>query len=92
MRGTLWPAVAVFVIGAFMLVAGIGPLFLPILVILVGIALFVVTNRKRTPLRLGRSRHVISPSSQSRRRDDAVGCSRRTYSVASIGRLSGVSG
>ncbi len=33
-----WVSVVVFVIGIFMLIAGIGPLWLPILVVLVGIA------------------------------------------------------
>ena len=42
-----WIAVAVTVIGLFMLVAGIGPLLLPILVTLVGIVLIVVSRRQR---------------------------------------------
>jgi hypothetical protein len=41
-----WPAVAVAVIGLFMLVAGIGPLFLPILVLLLGIGVAVASKMK----------------------------------------------
>jgi membrane protein implicated in regulation of membrane protease activity len=46
-RNFLWVAVAVTVIGLFMLVAGIGPLLLPILVTVVGIVLIVVSRRQR---------------------------------------------
>ena len=42
-----WVAVAVTVIGLFMLVAGIGPLLLPVLVTLVGIVLIVLSRRQR---------------------------------------------
>ena len=40
-----WPAIVVLVIGLFMLVAGIGPLFLPILVVLVGAVAAVMSRR-----------------------------------------------
>jgi cell division protein FtsW (lipid II flippase) len=40
-----WPAVVVLVIGLFMLVAGIGPLWLPILIVLVGAAATVMSRR-----------------------------------------------
>lgn len=45
MTRTFWPAVAVAVIGLFMLIAGIGPLWLPIIVLLLGV---VVAVRSRT--------------------------------------------
>lgn len=40
-----WPAIAVLVIGLFMLVAGIGPLWLPILVVLLGAVAAVMSRR-----------------------------------------------
>jgi hypothetical protein len=40
-----WPAVVVAVIGLFMLIAGIGPLLLPIVVLLLGIAGAVTARR-----------------------------------------------
>jgi len=46
MEQMFWPAVAVAVIGLFMLVAGIGPLLLPILVILVGAVVAVLSKRQ----------------------------------------------
>ena len=46
MSRNFWIAVAVTVIGLFMLVAGIGPLLLPIVVTLVGIALIVMSRRQ----------------------------------------------
>jgi hypothetical protein len=48
MARMFWPAVAVAVIGLFMLVAGIGPLWLPVLVLLVGV---VVAVRSKTSQR-----------------------------------------
>ena len=42
---TFWAAVAVLVVGLFMLVAGIGPLWLPILVILAGAVGAVASKR-----------------------------------------------
>ena len=42
-----WPAVAVGVIGLFMLVAGIGPLFLPIVVLLLGVGVAVASKRAK---------------------------------------------
>ena len=47
MARLFWPAVVVAVIGLFMLVAGIGPLWLPIVVLLVG-AVGAVVIRKQT--------------------------------------------
>jgi hypothetical protein len=46
-----WPAVAVAVVGLFMLVAGIGPLLLPVVVLLAGIAAAIVikTQARRSP-------------------------------------------
>lgn len=46
-----WPAVAVAIVGLFMLVAGIGPLWLPIVVLLSGVAAAVVvrTRGRRNP-------------------------------------------
>jgi membrane protein implicated in regulation of membrane protease activity len=40
-----WPAIVVLVIGVFMLVAGIGPLWLPILIVLVGAVAAVMSKR-----------------------------------------------
>ena len=42
-----WPAVAVAVIGLFMLVAGIGPLFLPVVVLLLGVGVAVASKRAK---------------------------------------------
>jgi hypothetical protein len=44
-----WPALAVLLIGLFMLIAGIGPLWLPIVVVLAGGAAVVrsKTDRRR---------------------------------------------
>jgi hypothetical protein len=42
-----WPPLVVLVVGLFMLVAGIGPLLLPVVVVLLGIGLFVMANRRR---------------------------------------------
>ena len=46
-----WPAVAVAIVGLFMLVAGIGPLWLPIVVLLLGVVAAVVikTRVRRNP-------------------------------------------
>jgi len=46
MAQLFWPAVAVAVIGLFMLIAGIGPLLLPILVLLVGVVVAVLSKRQ----------------------------------------------
>ena len=40
-----WPAIVVLVVGLFMLVAGIGPLWLPILVVLLGVVGAVMSRR-----------------------------------------------
>jgi hypothetical protein len=40
-----WPAIVVLVVGLFMLVAGIGPLWLPILVVLLGAVGAVMSRR-----------------------------------------------
>jgi hypothetical protein len=45
MANAFWPAVAVAVLGLFMLVAGIGPLLLPILVLLLGVVVAIVARR-----------------------------------------------
>jgi len=37
-----WPAIVVLVVGLFMLVAGIGPLWLPILVVLLGVGAAII--------------------------------------------------
>jgi hypothetical protein len=42
-----WPPLVVLVVGLFMLVAGIGPLLLPIVVVVLGIGLFVMANQRR---------------------------------------------
>ena len=42
-----WPAVAVAVIGLFLLVAGIGPLFLPIVVLVLGAGVAVASKRAK---------------------------------------------
>jgi hypothetical protein len=45
----VWPAVVVAAVGLFMLIAGIGPLWLPILVLLLGLGVAVAARRaKRT--------------------------------------------
>jgi uncharacterized membrane protein len=44
---TFWPAIAVLVVGLFMLVAGIGPLPLDVLVVLLGIVGAVMSWRSR---------------------------------------------
>ena len=46
MTPVLWAGIVVFVVGAFMLVAGIGPLWLPIVVVLAGIAVIVLGRFK----------------------------------------------
>lgn len=46
MTRIFWPAVAVAVIGLFMLVAGIGPLWLPIVVTLLGVVVAVVSKTR----------------------------------------------
>ena len=46
-----WPAIVVLVVGLFMLVAGIGPLWLPVLVVLLGAVGAVMSRRS---LRQGR--------------------------------------
>lgn len=40
-----WPSIVVLVVGLFMLVAGIGPLWLPILVVLLGAVGAVMSRR-----------------------------------------------
>ena len=42
MNPILWLGMAVLVVGLFMLVAGIGPLWLPIVVVLAGVAIAVL--------------------------------------------------
>jgi membrane protein implicated in regulation of membrane protease activity len=51
MRSIFWVGVGVLVVGLFMLVAGIGPLWLPIAVIVVGVVVALVSrNRVRQNL------------------------------------------
>jgi UPF0716 family protein affecting phage T7 exclusion len=48
MARLFWPAVVVAVIGLFMLVAGIGPLWLPVVVLLIGaVGAVVIRNQAR---------------------------------------------
>ncbi len=46
MSPMLWAGIVVFVVGLFMLIAGIGPLWLPIVVVLAGIAVIVLGRFK----------------------------------------------
>ncbi len=46
MEKWFWPAVAVAIVGLFMLVAGIGPLLLPIVVLLLGAVTAVVIKTR----------------------------------------------
>jgi hypothetical protein len=47
MAQLFWPAVVVAILGLFMLVAGIGPLWLPIVVLLVGVVAAQAARRAR---------------------------------------------
>ncbi|MGO9876810.1 MAG: hypothetical protein ACLPVY_23795 [Acidimicrobiia bacterium] len=47
MTRMFWPAVAVAVLGLFMLIAGIGPLWLPIVVLLAGVVAAVRSKTSR---------------------------------------------
>ena len=47
MAQLFWPAVVVAIIGLFMLVAGIGPLLVPIVVLLFGVVAAVLARRER---------------------------------------------
>ncbi len=46
MTPMLWAGIVVLVVGLFMLIAGIGPLWLPIVVVLAGIAVIAAGKLK----------------------------------------------